>query len=183
MTILAGLLALAVGACGIQPDGSARSIQPPPGPYQLRTAPPPPVDPSGPISERLFFVRNGKLVAVERKVSGTRTAQQSMADLLAGPTDDETGDGLSSALPGNNVIGGVSVSDGVATVNLGSGLEGTGRNDGVLAFGQVVLTLDARPDVTGVVFQQGGQRLGVPRADGVLSAAPLTAADYASLAS
>ena len=104
-----------------------------------------------------------------------------MADLLAGATDAEQNTGISSALPGANVIGGVSVTDQVATVDLGPGLDGSGRNDAVLAFGQVVCTLDSRPDIDGVVFQQNGQRVGVPRATGSLSTGPLTTADYAGL--
>lgn len=173
-------LTAAVG-CGIAPDRSPRAVQPPPGPYQLTTPPPPTPGSSGPVTLHLFLVRDGKLVAVQRKASGVQSVQQLMNDLLAGATDEEKRSGLSSALPGNTVIGGVIVNGGVATVDLGPGLEDAGRNDEVLALGQVVCTLDARSDVNGVLFQQEGQIIGVPRADGVLSKGPLTATDYSDL--
>ena len=176
----AGLL-LALSACGIPPESTARGIQPPPGPYQLTTPNPPEPSPSGTVTEQLFYIKDGKLVPVERKVSGQRTVQDQMTDLLAGATDAEQSTGISSALPGANVIGGVHVSDQIATVDLGPGLDGSGRNDAVLAFGQVVCTLDSRSDINGVVFQQNGQPVGVPRATGLVSTGPLTTADYASL--
>jgi spore germination protein GerM len=176
----AGLL-LAVAACGIPPESTARGIQPPPGPYQLTTLNPPAPSPSGAVIEQLFFIKDGKLVPVERRVARQRTAQDQMTDLLAGATDAEQNSGVSSALPGANVIGGVHVTDQIATVDLGPGFGDSGRNDAVLAFGQVVCTLDSRADVNGVVFQQNGQPVGVPRATGLVSAGPLTTADYASL--
>jgi hypothetical protein len=174
-------IALTATGCGIAPDRSARAIEPPPGPYQLTTPPPPTPASTGPVTEQLFLVKDGKLVRVERKISGAQSVQQLMNDLLAGATSDEQRVGLSSALPGNNVIGGVTVNDGVATVDLGPGLEDTGRNDEVLALGQVVCTLDGRSDVKGVLFRQDGQTIAVPRADGALSTGPLTAADYTDL--
>ncbi len=40
---------------------------------------------------------------------------------------------------------------------------------------------DAAPRITSVAFTHVGQSMGVPRADGSLSHAPATAADYAGL--
>ena len=103
-----------------------------------------------------------------------------MRDLLAGPTDTERSGGLGSALPGGNPIGEIRLSNGQAAVDI-TVAEGAVRSDEVLAVGQVVCTLDARPDVNAVIFISGGQPIEVPRADGSLSEGPLTTADYASL--
>jgi spore germination protein GerM len=101
-----------------------------------------------------------------------------MDSLLSGPTAAEQDEGIGSALTGGEVIGDVTLADGQAKVDLVVGLDGTGRSDAVLAIAQVVCTLDAQPDVAGVVFTREGEVVAVPRADGALSKGPLTATDY-----
>jgi hypothetical protein len=62
-----------------------------------------------------------------------------------------------------------------------TGLEGLTGATQLLAIAQIVCTLDARDDVTGVVFARGGQRFPVPRGDGSQADAELTMSDYQSL--
>jgi len=113
-------------------------------------------------------------------VAAEPTVQQLVGDLLAGPTPDERSDGVTSALRPTDVAG-VQVSDGRATVELTEMLDGSGRTDQMLAFAQLVCTLTAKHGITSVAFTHAGQPIGVPRADGSLSHAPATAADYAGL--
>jgi hypothetical protein len=170
-----------LAGCGIAPEKSAREITPPPGPYQaIVSGAPTPADP-GTASEKLFLVKGDKLVAVSRPVRVEPTVDAMMQDLLAGPTDAERDQGLTSALAGANVIAGVHLASGAAIVEIGSGLAGAGRNDEILAFAQVVCTLANRSDVNGVSFTRDGHRIGIPRADGSLTQAPLSVADYTSL--
>jgi spore germination protein GerM len=135
----------------------------------------------GPITETLYLVKSGMLVAVRRKVPAEPEVNGVMADLLAGPTDAEKGTGIGSALLGSKVVAAVQVHDGIATVELADNLEGTGRNDDVLAFGQIVCTLTTRPGIAWVTFARAGQRIEVPRGDGSLTADPLNAASYSRL--
>jgi hypothetical protein len=100
-----------------------------------------------------------------------------VADLLAGPTDAERAAHVGSALPGTALIDGVRVEAGIAIVTLGASLEST-RNDEILAYGQIVCTLDARTDINGVVFMRGDERITVPAGDAALTKATLTTADY-----
>lgn len=179
---VAAVLAVALLAgCGVPAEHSARQITPPPGPYQPVVSGAPTTAPAGAVSEKLFLVRDGKLVAVQRRVSEQPTADSLVRDLLAGPSAAEQGEGLSSALAGANVIASVRLVAGLATVEVGPGILGAGRNDDVLAFGQVVCTLASRPDIGGVSFTRDGQPIGIPRADGSLTQGPLSAADYADL--
>ncbi|MGC9670585.1 GerMN domain-containing protein [Planosporangium sp. 12N6] len=173
--------ALLAGCAGVPAEESAREITPPPGPYQAVVSAAPTTAVPGTLSEKLFLVKDAKLVAVSRQVHVQPTADTLVRDLLAGPTDSERDDGFSSALAGANVITGVRLVDGEAIAEIGSGLTGAGRNDDVLAFAQVVCTLDNRPDIHGVSFTRNGQRIGIPRADGSLTQGPLTVADYTSL--
>ncbi|MDQ7911250.1 GerMN domain-containing protein [Phytohabitans sp. ZYX-F-186] len=180
---LAPLLAVAVAGCGVQAEDVPRAVDPPNGvSHAWATETPPHADPgAGAVPERLYLVRGSELVAVTRNVHAQPTLDELLDDLLAGPTDAEKRDGLTSALLGNDIVVGVRLAGGHATVDLTAALDETGRTDQILAFAQIVCTLTAMPGLTAVSFTRGGQPVGVPRADGSLSEAPATAADYATL--
>jgi spore germination protein GerM len=177
------LFAAAVTGCGVQAENAPREANPPNG-VSHAWATETPLDPgpgAGTVPERLYFVRDGELVAVTRNVDAQPGVDELVDDLLAGPIDAEERDGLTSSLLGNDIVVGVHLSDGRATVELTAALDETGRTDQILAFAQIVCTLTAKPGITAVSFTRGGQPVGVPRADGSLSEAPATQADYASL--
>ncbi|WP_327004118.1 GerMN domain-containing protein [Dactylosporangium sp. NBC_01737] len=118
-------------------------------------------------------------MAVERRVGSTADVAALLGDLVAGPTDAERDEGLSSALTGTDLIAGVRLVAGTAEVSFRP--QAGGRTDDILAIGQIVCTLDARTDVDTVRFLLDGQVLKVPRADGSLTELPLTSADYRAL--
>jgi hypothetical protein len=182
--LLVALVAVVVSAtasCGIPVEDQARPVNPPPGPYGALTATQAPTpDPGGPATETLCLVKDGALHPTERALTGPRNVNDLMTDLLSGPNEDERATGLSSALSGPSFIGGVHLANGLAIVDVRTGPDGT-RSDEVLAFGQLVCTLDARQDVNGVAFTQVGRPIAVPRGDGALSTGPLTTGDYALL--
>ncbi|HEX6872022.1 MAG TPA: GerMN domain-containing protein [Micromonosporaceae bacterium] len=178
---LAAVFALA--KCGIGAEDTAREVVPPPGPYRALPSQLAGPLPPGTFVTTLFLVRDDRLVPVVRRVSGEPGVADLVRELLAGPTDTERAAGFSSALPGANLIEAVELRAGQVHVHLAAAVEEAGRSDGFLAFGQVVCTLDARPDVVGVVFLRQAQPVAVPRGDGSLSPGPLTLADYANLVS
>ncbi|BCB92026.1 GerMN domain-containing protein [Phytohabitans suffuscus] len=184
---LSVLLAVAAAGCGVPAEDVPREVDPPNGvshAWATETTPAPDPDPgAGNIPERLYFLRDGELVAVTRNVDAQPSTDELVEDLLAGPTDAEQRDGLTSALLGNDIVVGVRLRDGRATVELTAAMDETGRTDQIFAFAQIVCTLTAKPGVTAVSFTRAGQPVGVPRADGSLSEAPATSADYASLLS
>jgi hypothetical protein len=174
------VLLLGLWGCGIPTDEEPRVVQPPPGPYQALASPPPSAAQTGTVVETLYLVRDDAIVPVQRRVNSEPTVEHLVQDLLAGPTAIERTHGVSSALPGIAVIDHVSITDGLAVVTMGS-LEGISRTDEVLAYGQIVCTLEARTDVIGVVFMYQSEPVGVPRGDGSIATNPLTAADYEGL--
>lgn len=175
-------IAAALAGCGVQPEDEPRPILAPRGPFQaLGPRTPAPTATVGSTAEQLFLVKDGALVPVTRYVEHEPTVQSLISDLLAGPTEAERDAGITSALLGSRVVSAVRVTDGGAVVELASPIEGTGRNDEMLAYAQLVCTLTARPGISGVTFTQDQQPIGVPRADGSLSQGPLTTADYAHL--
>lgn len=178
---LAVLCAFAVTGCGISTDEQPRGIDPPRGPFPAIVSTPPSTPDAGVAAEPLYFVRADKLVPVIRRVFTPPTVQEQIQHLVAGPTGPERDAGLTGTLNGNITVTGVSLAAGVVTVEIDDGADGSGRRDQVLAYGQIVCTLTTRPDVTAVLFEHGGRRLGVPRADSSLTTDPLTAADYTTL--
>lgn len=176
-------LGLLVG-CGVPTEDTPRTVAPPPGPFPTSgtvVATPTPTLTAGRATAVLCFVRDDRLVPVERRVDATPTVDAQLQQLLAGPTAAERDSGLSTALPGA-VAAAVARPRGTdVDVDVGEAGDESGRSDEVLAFGQIVCTLTARSDVDTVAFLRGGVPLGVPRADGSLSRRPLTVADYADL--
>lgn len=174
---LAGLLGVTLHGCGVPEERTPRPIEP-----SLVIGSPPPQaagNSAGAVVERLYLVRDDQLVAVERRVGSTADVAALLGDLVAGPTDAERDEGLSSALTGTDLIAGVRLVAGTAEVSFRP--QAGGRTDDILAIGQIVCTLDARTDVDTVRFLLDGQVLKVPRADGSLTELPLTSADYRAL--
>jgi hypothetical protein len=172
---------LLAAACGVPGEDRPRSVDPPPVPLTTATAPTPTTDPNGSVAEVICLLRDDLLVAVVRRVAVLPPIEDHLGQLVAGPTAVERAAGLTSALTGSRVRG-VALADGEARVELKSE-EDVARSDDVLAFGQVVCTLTTRPDVVRVVFHRAERAVAVPRGDGSLSDAPLTASDYAAITS
>lgn len=174
---VAALLGAAVQGCGVPDEREPRPLEP-----SLVIGSPPRIAPGnsvGPAVERLYLVREGQLVAVDRRVGSTADVSAVLGDLVLGPTDDELKEGLTSSLKGTDLIAGVRLEDRTAEVSFRP--QAGGRTDDILAIGQIVCTLDARNDVDTVRFLLDGVLLKVPRADGSLTELPLTAADYRAL--
>ncbi|MEU8004380.1 GerMN domain-containing protein [Catellatospora sp. NPDC049111] len=177
--VLPSLLVLLAAGCGVPVEDTPRVIEV--GTPSRAATGAPSAAASGPAAESLYLIRDGSLVPVQRRLAAEPDPQRLLGDLLAGPTEAEQDRGLGTALGGRDVVASVRLIDGVAHVELPAGIENTGRNDDVLAFGQIVCTLTSRRDVTGVVFTRQGARIGVPLPDASLSQDPLRAADYAAL--
>jgi hypothetical protein len=176
-----GLMLLTSAGCGIPAEREPREIVPEARPSASSATGAPIGVESGPAVEALYFVRDGKLVAVRRAGPRSPSAETQLEHLLAGPTEAEHEGGLSSALPGLGITARLRIDGTAAVVDLGIRPESVGRSDEVLAYGQIVCTLTARPDIDTVIFHYEEQPVDVPRADGSLGRRPLAAADYASL--
>jgi spore germination protein GerM len=203
--IVAGALVLA--ACGLPNDGNYTAIQPgdlPAGiadttttstttttlpPATTTTAPQTTTTtiPSQPVL--LFFVLNGRLQPVARPFPLPVLPQTVVDKLEAGPLEQDLPAGVRSAVPANS-IGAVTVTGGVATVDLAPNFvqPTTGTEqlpipnvDQPLAFGEIVLTLTSLPGIGQVRFTVGGQPQGALAADGSLVEGPVSADNYASL--
>src|SRR6266511_1119438 len=185
-TILLAATAILVSACGTNQSGSRGTVP---------TDPPPPaspstVDPSGPATTAppgstgvdtgqptrtttvaVWFTRGGKIISTSRtRPATTATSRLALTAPVAGPSAAEAAAGVGTGVPAGTTFE-ITISGGVATVNLPAALYAGGRDPARLRQAQVVYTLTQFPTVSKVGFQRGGEALG----------APLGRADYADL--
>jgi hypothetical protein len=184
--ILALALASALlASCGITSEATPRPIDLPSGFTRSAPSPTPAPTGSGPVVEKLYLVRDSTLVPVTRHVDHQPNIGTLLNNLQTGPTTAEAAAGLTSALTGSDLVTGARLrAGGIAIVELATTVDNTVRNDEVLAYAQLVCTLVAQTNITGVTFTHNGQPVAVPRGDGSLPQTPdtpLTAADYATL--
>lgn len=157
-------LLLALAGCGrTEPDRTAAaSSSPPPSPTAATTESPEATpEPSGPpatTSKQLevWFTRGEDLFVAHHEVeTGAAVARAAMEQLLARPNDFEANAGVSTSVPPGTRLLGLSIEDGVATVDLSEeyGDTGGGTMGESLAVAQVVYTLTQFPTVQGVSFE------------------------------
>ena len=147
-------------------------------------ASPTPAPTAGAVSRTsVFFVREGRLVSVLRLPTASRTpAESALSDLLLGPTPEEMGAGLSSAIPPGAGLLGVSVDGDTASIDLSREFEASADQPVVvLRLAQVVYTLTALPRVERVRFLIDGDAVPVVGDDGRLREGAVTRSDYAAV--
>jgi germination protein M len=138
---------------------------------------------------RAYFYYGGELgtaglVPLLREVPETRAvATAAMQALLEGPTSDESGEReITSAVPDGSRLLGLTIEDGVATVDLSSEFESGGGSMSVFVrLGQVVYTLTQFPTVQTVRLEIEGQPVTVFSSEGVILDGPLGRDQYADL--
>jgi spore germination protein GerM len=187
--ICAVLIATALTGCGVPTGDSPHLIAPSDVPYGLGQAAPtsaaPPSTPAATKDARVFFMdAQDRLVARARDVGvGSREErlEELLGSLAAGPTEEELGDQLSTALRPDIDLSVKALRTGIVTVDVG-GVEGA-QNGGESrdAVAQIVLTATSLPWVDGVLIASEGETVEAPLPSGELTSAPLTADDYSDL--
>ena len=173
------LTCVLLAGCGVPSDGEPRVLDRAAAPFGVFTTDPP-AQPGGEVQAELFLVRDGEIQSVRRQVPLPGSAQQVLQQLFDGPTQAESDSGLSTAVPTGLAVESLAVDDGIAVVSL-AGLDEQVRTDQVVAFAQLVATLDARSEIVGVRFREEGSDLPVPSGDGQLTDEPVDRQDYAEL--
>ncbi|HUQ78976.1 MAG TPA: Gmad2 immunoglobulin-like domain-containing protein [Patescibacteria group bacterium] len=177
------------------PDATPASSGEPTGSEPTGSEPPtsdPSTEPSGgPIGTtivRAYLWLGGVpgsegLVAVLREVPATKSvATAAITSLFAGPTGAETSRSISTAIPDGSRLLGISITNGVATIDLSSEFESGGGSASVQGrLGQVVYTLTQFPSIKSVVFQIEGKSAEIFSGEGIVLDKPVGRADYVAL--
>jgi spore germination protein GerM len=135
------------------------------------------------LSLEVWFSRDDGLVAVRRTHQPTqRIATAALDALLAGPTSAERDSGLVSAVPSGTRLLGITIRNGVATVDLTSEYQsGGGSLSMQTRLGQVVYTLTQFPTVQKVRFLLDGTPVNVFSSEGIVLDHPVARSDYVNL--
>jgi spore germination protein GerM len=108
-----------------------------------------------------------------------RVAQAALEALLAGPSSVEATAGVSTAIPEGTRLLGVTIEDGIATVDLSAEYESGGGSLAMfMRLAQVVYTVTQFPTVEGVLFELDGQPVEVFSGEGIVLDGPVTREDY-----
>jgi spore germination protein GerM len=178
------LLLVVLSACGVPTHGSASKVRSKDVPFGLlaKDNGSSSSGDSGHEEALVYFAKNGRLVASSRRLAPPVTVQSVVKSLSNGPNQVEITAGLRSALPDQNSIRRISLSSGTARVDLGRPFTSLSSSDQIVALGQLVYTLTARPGVGLVRFTLLGQTTEVPRADGSLTPGRVSRDDYLAIA-
>jgi hypothetical protein len=106
----------------------------------------------------VFLLRDGKVAPVGRSVvTGPEVGRVALTELLEGSTAEDLALGFETAIPAGTELGGISIEDGTAAVELSRTLADTA------AQAQVVYTLTQFPTVKRVRFLVEGEPQGPPK--------------------
>ncbi len=135
------------------------------------------------IKLKIHLVKGERLVAVTRQVDRTTAVGgAALKQLLSGPTKAEKEKGFSSAIPAGTRLRGLSIKNGVATVDLTREFaSGGGSSSMHLRLGQVVYTLTEFPTVDEVRLWLDGAPVKALGGEGLLIPGPLSRAEWNSL--
>lgn len=126
------------------------------------------------------------LLPVQRIVPHTvAVGRVSLEQLFAGPTSGELSGvpAISSTVPTGVRVLGLTIGEGIATVDLSAEFGGTDTSPVVAQrMAQVVFTLTSIPHVTEVLFRQDGKAIKAQTSDGQLVGRPVLKADYLDFA-
>ena len=132
---------------------------------------------------RVYFMRGDKLALAARTVPATQAvATAAVHELLAGPTGTEASAGLATAIPSGTTLRGISISGGIATVDLsGAYASGGGSLSMLSRLAQVTYTLTQFPTVSGVIFRLDGSPVTVFGGEGIMLDHPATRSGFESV--
>ena len=198
-------LAVATAACGSDDDSAATTVPDTARPTTLETTAPsatttpvtqPPVTTapaqtttpatttpavtSSPtlVDDKVYFLRDERLVIAHREVPGPAVLRGALTELLAGPTADELASGLVSTVPDGTELRDVNLADGVATVDLSSDYEtGGGTLSMTARVAQVVFTATQFANSDRVQFWLEGAPIEYLGGEGIVLGAPLARMD------
>lgn len=165
---------------------SAQPLSPDPAGSPQASAP---ASPDETTVVRAYFYLDGEvgsagLVALLREVPKTpAVGTAAMNELLAGPDTDDTGErAVTSAIPVGSRLLGLTIEDGIASVDLSSEFESGGGSASIFTrLGQVVFTLTQFPTVQSVLFEIEGRPVTVFSSEGILLDGPVGRDDYEDL--
>lgn len=172
---------LLTAACGAPSDGAVDAIDDDDVPFGLLEEDRSSADaaaPSGELVEIYLVVGADDLLFPTVRSLDDTSAGEVIAELEQDLSDVEVAAGLRNPLADRDVIAGVTLEDGLATIDLTSEFTQMSAANQLLGVAQIVFTAARRPGIDRVAFTLDGQPIQVPMGDGTLTAQPVSPGDY-----
>lgn len=134
------------------------------------------------VQVSVYFVQGERLAAVPRTVAIPGLLQGVLLELLAEPNAKERRSGLATAVPAGTRLRGVTIFDGLVTVDLSRRFESGGGSLSMTArLAQLTRALTQFSQVRGVLLRLDGRPARVFGGEGLILDHPLTRADFREL--
>ncbi len=167
-------LALVTAGCDNGSSDATTTAAPPPSTSDDTGTQPEPTQ----ARVRVYLVRDEKVGVAERAVTGPAVLRGALQQLFEGPTPEEQGWGLSTAVPAGVEVRSVSIADGTATIDLSGAFDDGGGSAGMfLRLAQLVHTATQFPSVDRVALRIEGEPVKVFSSEGIELPETLTRAD------
>ena len=165
--VVAGALAFgALAGCGVPIDHSPRAITQTPAADTGDT--PTTIASTGAQEVSVYFLNGDRLERQGYPVDGDPTIDQALEFVLAAPPTGSSTD-LHTRVPPGTELRSVTVADGVATIDLSSGINDVSGPAQKQAFAQIVFTALSFDNVQSVRFLVDGEVIDAPTDDGNLA--------------
>jgi hypothetical protein len=135
------------------------------------------------MTVKVYFSRDQLICTAARTIPETQqVGTAAVQALLEGPTPAEQEWGMVTSVPEGTTFLGLTIADGVATVDLSKEYaSGGGTLSMLMRLAEVVFTLTQFPTVDGVSFKLDGEPIDVLGGEGIIIDHPMTRADYEEL--
>lgn len=135
------------------------------------------------MTVKVYFSRDERMSAAGRVVPKTaEVGTAAIKALLEGPTREERELGMVSNIPKGTTFLGLTINDGIATVDLSKEYaSGGGTLSMTMRLAEVVFTLTQFPTVKGVNFKLDGEPVEVFGGEGIILDHPVDRSDYEDL--
>lgn len=181
--LLGAMIVATAAACGVPSDSPLVAITVVPydllSPASTATTRPTALPTRGPFvyllggDERLVPIESGAVAG-----EPVELLTSILSRLASGPTDEERGRGLSTALGSDVALTLHRLENGRAEIELDAGAQAMPARRLPLAVGQVVLSVTSIPGIDSVVLTNNGTPFDAPLPGGALTDHPLSAGDY-----
>jgi hypothetical protein len=185
--VLAVVLCCGLAGCAIPTQGAPQTIPASKVPHSLLDPRPPTTtttlpNPSSLVPVKVFFLNPSTQLQSEGRVVQLPAALESiLTSLMAGPSQVEAANGVTTAIPDDVAVISAITQGNVVTVNMNSAFGQITGNNTELAVGQIVATVAAANGFgTGVMFEIDGQHTNVPVANGSQVSGPVYLLEFLS---
>jgi germination protein M len=140
-------------------------------------------DPGGTLTYEVWFSVDEHLFVSHRTQQATQAVGAAALNaLLAGPTREEAAAGLFTSIPGGTSLLGLSIEDGIATVDMSGVYEsGGGSLSMQMRLAQVIYTITQYASVRGVQFELDGKAITAFSGEGIVLDHPVTRRSFEDL--